>query len=81
MNPALCQDESMFHKTSSTLSKVIGDRGHSSSAFSSVKLYVMINFSLGSNVLCFCFVAVVYSMYSLYAIAKVVLLFERDCHV
>ena len=47
---------------------------HSASAFYSVKLCVMINFS-------FSFVVVLYSMYSLYAIIKVVLLNERDCHV
>ena len=58
-----------------------GGRGHSTSAFYSVKLCVMINFSLRHNVLCFSFVAVLYSMYSLYAIIKVVLLNERDCHV
>ena len=51
------------------------------SAFYSVKLYVMINFSLRHNVLCFSFVVVLYSMYSLYAIIKAVLLCERDCHV
>ena len=67
---------------SSTLSKIIGDwGGHSASAFYSVKLCVMINFSLRHNVLCFSFVVVLYSMYSLYAIIKVVLLNERDCHV
>ena len=51
--------------------------GHSASAFYSVKLCVMINFSLRRNVLCFSFVAVLYSKYSLYAIVKVVLLNER----
>ena len=85
MNPALCDAGSRIHKISSTLSKVIGDRGrgrgHSASAFYSVKLCVMINFSLHHNVLCFSFVVVLYSMYSLYAIIKVVLLNERDCHV
>ena len=55
--------------------------GHSASAFYSVKLCVMINFSLRHNVLCFSFLVVLYSMYSLYAIIKVVLLNERDCHV
>ena len=58
-----------------------GDRGHSASAFYSVKLCVMINFSLRNNVLCFSFVVVLYSMSSLYAIIEVVLLHERDCHV
>ena len=46
----------------------------SASAFYSVKLCVMINFSLCHNVLCFSFVVVLYSMYSLYAIIKVVIL-------
>ena len=75
MNPALCY----------ALSKVIGDggggEGHSASAVYSVKLCVMINFSLRHNVLCFSFAVVLYSMYSLYVIIKVVLLNERDCHV
>ena len=62
-------------------SLVMGGGGHSASAFYSVKLCVMINFSLRHNVLCFSFVVVLYSMYSLYAIIKVVLLNERDCHV
>ena len=89
MNHALCHAGSMIHKISSTLSKIIGDgeggkgeggggEGHSASAFYSVKLWVMINFSLRHNVLCFSFVVVLYSMYSLYAIIKVVLLNERD---
>ena len=84
MNPALFDAGSRIHKISSTLSKVIGDWGggeHSTSAFYSVKLFVMINFSLRHNVLCFSFVIVLYSMYSLHAIIKVVLLNERDCHV
>ena len=58
-----------------------GGGGQSASAFYSVTLCVMINFSLHHNVLCFNFVVVLYSMYSLYAIIKVVLLNERDCHV
>ena len=45
-----------IHKISSSLSKVIGDggrgRGHSNSVFYSVKLCVMVNFSLQKNVLC-----------------------------
>ena len=50
--------------------------------FYPVKFCVMINFSrLCHNVLCFSFVVVLCSMYSLYAIIKVVLLNERDCHV
>ena len=77
---------SRIHKISSTLSKIIGDGGggggvHSASALYSVKLCVIINFSLRHNVLCFSFVVVLYSMYSLYAIIKVVLLNEKDCHV
>ena len=83
MNPALCDAGSRIHKISSTLSKVIGDwgRGNSAFAFYSVKLFVMINFSLRHNVLSFSFVVVLYSMYSLCAIINVVLLNERDCHV
>ena len=54
------------------------DGGHSTSAFYSIKLCVMINFSLRHNVFCFSFVVV---MSSLYAIIEVVLLNERDCHV
>ena len=77
---------SRIHKISSTLSKIIGDGGgggggHSASTLYSVKLCVIINFSLRHNVLCFSFVVVLYSVYSLYAIIKVVLLNERDCHV
>ena len=87
MYPALCHAGSRIHKISSTLSKVIGDwggggeGGHSASAFYSVKLCIMINFSLSHNVLCFSFLVVLYSMYGLYAIIKVVLLNERDSHV
>ena len=62
-------------------SLVIAGGGHSASTFYSVKLCVMINFSVCQNVLCFSFVVVLYSMYSLYAIIKVILLNERDCHV
>ena len=58
-----------------------GGGGHSASAFDSVKLCGMINFSLRQNVLCFSLVVVLYSMYSLYAIIKVVFYNERDCHV
>ena len=43
----------------------------------SVELCVMINFSILHNVLCFSFVVVLYFMYSLYAIIKVVLLNEK----
>ena len=89
MNPALCHAGSRIHKISSTLSKVIcdgevcvgGGVEHSASAFYSVKLCAMINFSLRHNVLCFSFAAVLYSMYRLYAIIKVVILNEKDCHV
>ena len=60
MNPALCHAGSKIHKISLTLSKVIGDGGrgrgggerHFASAFYSVKLCVMINFSFRHNVLC-----------------------------
>ena len=57
--------------------------GYSTSAFYSVKLCVMINFSLRHNVrmLCFSFAVVLYSMYRLYAVIKVVLLNERDYYV
>ena len=84
MNPALCDAGSRLHKISSTPSKVIADGGgggEGHSAFYSVKLCVMINFNLCHNVLCFSFVVVLYAMYSLYAIIKVVLFNERDCHV
>ena len=68
-----------FHQHSR---RSLGDgRGGAHSAFYSVKLCVIINFSLRHNVLCFSFVVVLYSMYSLYAIIEVVLLSERDCHV
>ena len=55
--------------------------GHSNSALYSVKLCVMINFSLQHNVLCLSFVVVLYSMYSLYVVIKRVLFDERGCHV
>ena len=58
-----------------------GKGGHSNSVFYSVKLCVMINFSLQHNVLCLSFVLVLYTMYSLYAVVKRVLLDERGCHV
>ena len=57
-----------------------GGGGGGGSGFDSVKLRVVINFSLSHNVLCFSFV-VFYSMYGLCAIIKVVFLNERDCHV
>ena len=87
MNPALCDAGSRIHKMPSALSKVIGywggERGvkHSASAFYSVKLCVMVNFSLCHNMLCVSFLVVLYSMYILYTITKVVLLNEKDCHV
>ena len=67
MNPALCDAGSRIHKISS---KVIGDWGGGGATL-----------RLCHNGLCFSFVVVLYSMYSLYAIIKVVLLNERDCHV
>ena len=54
-----------------------GGGGGGYSAFYSVTLCVIINFSLCHSELCFSFVVVLYSMYSLYAIIKVVLLNER----
>ena len=58
-----------------------GEGGDSSTAFSSVKLCVMINLNLRHNLLCLSFVVVLYSMYSLYAIIRVALFDERSCHV
>ena len=58
-----------------------GRGGDSSTAFYSVKLCVMINFSLLHNLLCFSFVVVLYSMYSLYAIIRVALFDEKGCHM
>ena len=55
--------------------------GHSNSTVYSVKLCVVINFSLQHNVLCLRFVVVLYSVYSLHAVIKMVLLDERGCHV
>ena len=54
-----------------------GGGGGGGGGFYSVKLCVMFNFSLCHNVLCFSFVVVLYFMYSLYAIIKVVLLNEK----
>ena len=71
---------SRIHKISSTLSTVIGDGEggvHSNSTFYFVKLCVIINFSPQHNVLCLSFVVVLYSMYSLYAVIKMVLLDEE----
>ena len=47
-----------------------GKGGHSNFTFYSVKLCVMINFSLHHNVLCLSVVVVLYSTYSLYAVIK-----------
>ena len=58
-----------------------GREGQSNSAFYSVKLCVMMDFSLQHNVLCLSFVVVLYSTYSLYAVIKMVLLDEIGCHV
>ena len=54
---------------------------HSKFVLYSVKSCAIISFSLRHNVLCFSFVAVLYSMYSLYANIKVVLLDEKGCRV
>ena len=71
-----------FHQLFQKLLVMRGGRGgHSNSAFYSVKLCVMINFSLQRNMLCLSFVVVLYSMYSLYAVIKMVLLDERGCHL
>ena len=53
-----------------------GGGGLSTSSFSSVKLCVMINFRIRHDVLCFSCVVVLYSMYSFYAIIKVVFMKE-----
>ena len=86
MNPGLCHAGSRIHKISSTLSKVIGDGGGGGGfrlhlAFYSVKLCVRLTLASRHNVLCFSFVVVLHSMYSLYAIIKMVLLNEKGCHV
>ena len=60
---------------------VMGGGGHSNSTFYSLKLCVMINFSLNHNVLWLSFVVVLYSVYSLYAVIKMVLFDERGCRV
>ena len=69
MNPALCHAGSRIHKILSTLSKVIGDWGGGGTPpLPFILLYnlcAMFNFSLRHNVLCFSFVVVFYSMYSL----------------
>ena len=78
MNPALCHTGSRLRKIFQLFQRsLVMAWGHSASAFYSVKLCVMINVSLRHNVLCFSFVVVLYSMYSLCAIIKVVILNER----
>ena len=64
-----------FHKLFSKL-LVMGEGGYSNSSFYSLKLCVMFNFSLHHNVLCLCFVIVLYSMYSLYAYMQLLKLFS-----
>ena len=82
MNHALCHTGSRIHKISSIFSNVIGDGMMiGSTTFYSVKLSVMINLNLRHNLLCFSFVVVLYSMYSLYTIIRVALFDERGCHV
>ena len=84
MNPILCHTGSRIHKISSTLAKVIGDRAGEGATppvpFILQNCFFLINFSLLPIVLCFSFVEVLYSMYSLYAIINVAL-DERGCHV
>ena len=58
-----------------------GERGSPTPTFVSVKLCVVINFSLQHNVLCLSYVVVFYSIYSLYGVIKMVLLDERGCYV
>ena len=77
-----------FIKFHQIFSEVIGDAGGGALqlAFYSVKLCAMINFSLPGfslqhNVLYLSSVVVLYCMYSLYTIIKVILLDERRCHV
>ena len=61
---------------------VMGEgEGHPNSAFYSVKLCVMINFCPQHIVLCLRIVVVLHSMYSLYAVFKMVILDQRGCHV
>ena len=73
MNPGLCHAGSRIHNILSTLSKVVRDGG---GGLLFCKLCVMINIILHHNVLCFSFVVVLYFMYSLHAIIKVVLLIK-----
>ena len=60
---------------------VMEEGGHSNSTFYSVKLCVIINFGLLHNALCLSFVVVLYFMYGLYAVIKMVLLDKKGCHV
>ena len=60
-----------FHQLFQKLLVIGGEGGgHSNSAFYSVTLCVMINFSLLYNVFYLSFVVVLYSMYSLYGVIK-----------
>ena len=70
-----------FHKLFQKLLVMEGGGRHSNSTFYSVKLCVMINFSLDHNVLCLSFVVVMYSMYNLDAVIKTVHLDQRGFHV
>ena len=54
-----------------------GGGRHSSSTFYSVKLCVMINFSLYHNVLCVSYCCILYSIYKLYAVIKMVSLMKQ----
>ena len=83
MNSALCQAWNRNHKIVKfhQLFQKLLVMGALHLRFLFCKLCVMINFSLRHNVLCFSFVVVLYSMYSFYAIIKVVPLDERDCYV
>ena len=69
-----------FIKFYKLFQKLLVMEGEDSTLYS-LKLCVMINFSLHHNVLCLSFVVVLYSMYSLYAVIKMVLLDERGCRV
>ena len=74
MNPGLCHAGSRIHKISSTLSKDIGDGGGGGGGRGGIP---------PSPRLLFCKIVcqVLYSMYSLYAIIKMVLPNEKGCHV
>ena len=53
-----------------------GGGWHFNFTFNSLKLCVMINFSLHYYVLCLSFIVVLYSTYSLYAVIKMILMKE-----